>query len=290
MLTYPRVVRGAARNMPVPGSVDPGADFSRVRRDEKKPVVNVPALVHHKSSNRARVRIDGRDIWLGKWGTPEAQERYRRIVGEWLTHGRVPAPVRPAAGNGAGPIVNKFILHYWRHAKAYYRKNGRPTSQLVMIRGVLRLLREHYGSMPTAEFDVSASEILQTVLVQQGLSRTGVNRRIDAIRQAFRWGVEEDLVPPDVHQKLAAVQRLKKGRSEAPDPPPIGLVPTEALEKTLPQLGPVVRDMVALQLLSGARPGELCSRRPIDLETPISLSYGLPRPALSTRRLASADA
>jgi integrase len=43
-------------------------------------------------------------------------------------------------------------------------------------------------------------------------------------------------------------------------------VPTEDLEKTLPELGPVVREMVELQLLTGARPGELCTLRPADLD------------------------
>lgn len=235
----------------------------------------LPALVHHKPSGHARVRIQGRDFYLGPFGTTEAETAYRQLLAQWLSTGELPprpssSGTRPgeqsSSAANANRVVNHLILRYWRHAKGYYQKDGQPTDHLYMIRGILWLLREHYGSTPIPSFGPLELKALRAVLVQKGLTRSGVNRRIDAIRQAFRWGVEEDLVPPVVHQKLAAVQRLKKGRSEAPDPPPIGPVPTDDLEKTLPQLGPVVRDMVALQLLSGGRPGELCSLRPIELD------------------------
>ncbi len=37
------------------------------------------------------------------------------------------------------------------------------------------------------------------------------------------------------------------------------------IEATLPHLQPVVADMVRLQRLTGARPGEICSIRPADV-------------------------
>ncbi|MEZ5939772.1 MAG: hypothetical protein R3C18_00170 [Planctomycetaceae bacterium] len=36
----------------------------------------VPKYALHKATGQARVRIDGKDIWLGKYGTPESMERY----------------------------------------------------------------------------------------------------------------------------------------------------------------------------------------------------------------------
>src|SRR5690606_32527356 len=117
-----------------------------------------------------------------------------------------------------------------------------------------------------AEFDVTHLETLRGVLIRQELTRSGVNRRIDALRRVFKWGVTKKLVPISVYQELLTLEGLKKGRCESPDPPPIEPVPGEDLEKTLPELGSVVRDMVELQLLTGARPGELCSLRPIDVD------------------------
>src|SRR5690606_29569001 len=104
------------------------------------PKIRVPALVHHKPSNRARVRLGGRDVWLGSWGAPDVEERYRRVVAEWLAHGSFSTGTQGPQADS--PIVKRLILDYWRHAKRYYCKNGKPTSQVVLIKGVLRLLRE----------------------------------------------------------------------------------------------------------------------------------------------------
>lgn len=48
-----------------------------------------------------------------------------------------------------------------------------------------------------------------------------VNKRIGIIKQAFKWGVAQEFVPPSVHHELQAVSGLKKGRTEAPDHAPI---------------------------------------------------------------------
>jgi hypothetical protein len=99
-----------------------------------RPPVALPALVHHRPSGR--IRLGGRDVWLGTWSSPEAEERYRRVVGEWIAHGRLPdaSPVtgRPsthARAMSSGLLVNELILAYRRHAKTYRTKRGRRTSQ-----------------------------------------------------------------------------------------------------------------------------------------------------------------
>lgn len=51
--------------------------------------VRVPALVHHRPTGQARVRFAGVDHYLGRYGTAEAEERYRRLVAELLTTGEI---------------------------------------------------------------------------------------------------------------------------------------------------------------------------------------------------------
>ena len=43
-----------------------------------------PSYWLHKPSGQARVRIDGRDIYLGEYGSAESQERYDALVRDWL--------------------------------------------------------------------------------------------------------------------------------------------------------------------------------------------------------------
>jgi integrase len=93
-----------------------------------------------------------------------------------------------------------------------------------------------------------------------------INKDISRLRAVFRWAVENELLPVTVHQALQAVSGLRKNRSAAREPEPVGPVPEEVVEKTLPFLAPQVAAMVRLQLLTGARPGEIVLLRPCDIE------------------------
>ena len=44
----------------------------------------IPSYRLHKPSGQARVIIDRRHIYLGKYGSPESWEKYRRIIAERL--------------------------------------------------------------------------------------------------------------------------------------------------------------------------------------------------------------
>lgn len=82
----------------------------------------VPACIHHKGSGQAIVKLGGRVVYLGAFGSEAAQHNYRRVVAEWqATGGQVAVAVL---------TVDHVIAGYWQHAETYYRKDGRPTSEL----------------------------------------------------------------------------------------------------------------------------------------------------------------
>jgi hypothetical protein len=60
-----------------------------------EPKIRLPKYRHYKPKNLAVVRIDGRDVDLGKYNSPESRERDNQVLAEWLTTGSAPVPARP---------------------------------------------------------------------------------------------------------------------------------------------------------------------------------------------------
>ena len=200
---------------------------------------------------------------------------------------------RPAPGAIDSTLsVNELILAYFRHAQAYYVKDGRPTSEQDNIRQALRFVRQLYGTTPGRGVRPAGPE-----------GRPPGDDRGRPVAQADQQGRQPD--PGDVplgrrarsstrarpRQALAAVAGLEKGRSDARERPPVRPVAEETVEATLPHLSPQVAAMVRLQLLTAARPGEVCvdpapRRRPlaggVDLPARVAQD-GAPRPRAGDR-------
>ncbi|MGC4033711.1 MAG: hypothetical protein QM754_18655 [Tepidisphaeraceae bacterium] len=49
----------------------------------------IPSLRLHKPSGQAVVTLNGKDYYLGRHGTPEAQAAYESRIGEYLLAGRI---------------------------------------------------------------------------------------------------------------------------------------------------------------------------------------------------------
>ena len=232
-----------------------------------------PGLRLHKPSGRAVVTLDGKDHYVGKWDTPEAKERYHRLVAEWLEGKRTGAESRAAdqakglTGNQTPTLtVAALILAFWKHAEVHYRsQDGTPTGELENFRHSLRPLRKLYGMTPAAAFGPKALRSVQGEMVRSGLARTTINARINRIRQVYRWGVSQEMIPMDVLGALKTVEPLKRGRTEAREAEPVQPVARAIVEATLPHLSRPLAAMVQLQLLTGCRPGEVMTMRPIDI-------------------------
>jgi hypothetical protein len=43
----------------------------------------VPAYQLHRASGLAKARIDGRDVYLGRFGSTDSKEQYERLIHAW---------------------------------------------------------------------------------------------------------------------------------------------------------------------------------------------------------------
>ena len=224
---------------------------------------SLPKYRHHKARGLAKVTLGGKDFYLGKFGSDSSRREYDRLVGEWIAAGR---PARFGAANDELTVA-ELIVEYWKWAKCYYVKNGKPTGTLGCIKLALRFLRANYGHTYARKFGPLSLKAVQKQLIEAGHSRRYINDNIDRIRRMFKWAVSEKLVPSSVHEALKSVPGLRKGRSEAREIPPVMPVRDEVVDATLPYLPPVVADMVRFQRLTGCRPGEVRTIRPCSVAT-----------------------
>ena len=102
------------------------------------------------------VRLNGKDIYLGKFGTPESHAEYRRVISEWLASHQLTAGTQAAAAPTRATVtVNELAPAYLRFAKGYYVKNGKPTGEIHNIKDAIKPLVLTHGHVAVAEFGPS---------------------------------------------------------------------------------------------------------------------------------------
>jgi integrase len=227
--------------------------------------LRVPSYRLHKPTGLAVVTIGNRDVYLGKHDTPESRAEYDRLIAEWLVTGRRSTVAESSPGTDL--TINEMLLAYVHHADAYYVKNGKPTTEPVNIRLALRPLRRLYGDTPAREFGPLRLKTVRQAMIDSGLCRSEVNKRVRHVLRAFKWAVGEEMVPPSLHHGLKAVPGLRRGRADVRESEPVKPVPDAFVDAIQPHVSRQVWAMVQLQRLSGMRPGEVCIMRAIDLDT-----------------------
>ena len=185
---------------------------------------------------------------------PDSKAEYARVTREWLVGG---------GGTSENDLtIVELLSAVLRHAKTYYLDaEGNPTSELATFGTLVTRLRSTYGRTAAIEFGPLRLTAFRQSLVDHGLSRRVINRSISRVRQIFKWGAENDLIPGSVLESLRCVSGLRFGKTTAKELALVRPVAAEYVEATLPFLSPQVRAMLELQQLTGMRSGELCCIR-----------------------------
>jgi len=220
------------------------------------PRKSLPRYLKHSSGKARIVWTDAagtrrEKVLPGLYDSPESRQAFARLQLELASF---PAASATLTVTNTGPTVAEVLLPYLRYATEYHGGG----SELETIKVALRLTREVYGFTPARQFGPLALKAVREAMIRTGWSRVYVNRQTRRVVRAFRWGVGEELVPPDVHAALKAVPGLRAGKTTAHELAPRLPANPADVEATLPHLPPHTRALVELLRVTGMRPAEAC--------------------------------
>src|SRR5262245_14444747 len=225
----------------------------------------VPAYRIHKHSGQAVVTLKDsvtgarKDRLLGPYETAASRAEYGRVIAQWEASGR-----RLDDANPAEPTIAELLVRFLRHAETYY---GVGSKEYDHFEKTTIPLTDTYPHKPAKDFGPAELKVVrQRMIDHHDWSRKVVNRRVNRVRQIWKWAVEEGLVPAGTWLALLVVQGLRAGRTAARETPDRKPVPEEVVAATTPHLPRHVRGLVAFQLLTGCRPDEACGLRMCDVD------------------------
>jgi Phage integrase family. len=209
------------------------------------------------------VEWQGKRTYLGVYGTPESRETYRRFCA------RLRQPIDDEVQLEITPgecTVAQLVSAYLDWAQVYYADGAEKPKEYQSLVAACRPLLKKAGAELVDLFRPSHLRAVRKEMVDHGWARLYVNRQVHRLGRVFRWGVERDLVDPSTLARLKTLQPLRKGKTTAPETPPVRPVNLADVERVAAELPPVLAAMVWLQRWTGMRSESLVVLRPCDLE------------------------
>ena len=176
----------------------------------------------------------------------EAAARY------WEEHTRQAARHEPS-----GATVADLCAAWDAHCREYYRGEASAENASLDVRA----FRELFGQAAVAELTHADMLAFRDALIRSGVSRRTVNGRIWRVKYMLGWALDEALITATVKAELTQVKGVKRGRSAAPERPPVRPVDDATIDATVAKMMPNTADMVRVHRLTGMRPCELCALR-----------------------------
>jgi integrase len=212
-----------------------------------------------RDRNQAFSWYNGKRIYHGVWGSPEAEQSYKRFVAALLES----PVVSPQTGGETDVLVSELAAGFMGHIG----NSQMDETSVDLFKRAIGYLIDVYGELAVNDFSPKKLKVCRSQMVKAGtLCRKTINRYTGYIKRVFAWGVEEEIVESNVIHALRVVGDLKKGEQGTFDHPPREDVPLWVVIATLPFLAPVVAAMVMIQWLTGMRPSEVFNMRVGDVD------------------------
>lgn len=229
----------------------------------------------HKTG-QARVKLRGRDVYLGVWDSPESRAEYARRAAEFASGQPSAAPPPTRDGLTVAEVIARWIVF----AKEEYK--GRPEGR--NFGRPLTVLDRLFGPTPAAAFDSERLETVQLAMASgswqndaerarlkkhrqsPGWCRNIVNRNVTRIRTVWRWAERKGLVPKGSWENLRTLPGLSKKSGRVRHTKQRREVTWEQVKAVLEVVAPPVAAMLELQWHSGMRPSEVARMRVGDVD------------------------
>ena len=223
-----------------------------------------PKLCRNKHRDFAYITVNGKQVYLGKWGSDEAQAAYDRFVIDWAKANQLGQEVDPRTSQ---PLLLEMICAFIEEFRA---RPVRSDSDLNTYLLLMRRIAELFPDYLTDDFRVRDLERLRDSFQSQGFDRRGehreytrtyLNKLVNRTKSIFAWGVSKDYVSAETAARLKYLQPLRKGRTTAPEPRERHSVTDSDFSAVSNFLPPYYQDIVELLRITGMRPSELTNMR-----------------------------
>ena len=229
--------------------------------------MRIPKLCLDRYDNRAYARYPKtkRKQYFGTYGSPEAEAKYRDWLKLVLT-GYVPP-------SGAKMHVIDLVDRYLAHCEAEW---GRESTEFNLIFQACDRLLTIAANKPITELGPlllkAYCDRMLTETYQKGkspakaYSSTYLSKCVSRIKRMVHWGAQQEIVPPEVYEKVKLFEIPRSTRKQARETAPVQPVPWTVVRATLAHLHSPIDTMVQVQFWCGMRPQDVCNLRPEDIE------------------------
>jgi len=213
--------------------------------------MRIPKMSLHRGTGQARLVFKGKHYYLGKFGSKEAEEAYRKIVAK-VVEGKI------IDSNNSGISLAVAMVQFLDYAHGYY-----GIKEAGNIKTALRTFAKKFGAMDLKNIGPSIVVNFLTDMANTGkFTRYRINKLLAVWKRFYRWMVVKEIIAPDKLVSMAAIPGIKLGRTNAIESTPVKAPPMADFEAMVAAAPPHVADLCRLQLLMGCRPGELLSLKP----------------------------
>jgi len=211
-----------------------------------------------RDRNQAFSWYNGKRIYHGAWGSPEAKKSYDRFIAALLEN-----PTLPLRMGADGVLISELAAGFVE----YVESRNMDKTDVGHFKRAVGFLVEVYGKFSVNEFSPKKLKAVRNQMVKAGtLSRPMINLYVRKIRSVFSWGTEEEVVNSNVVHAIREVKALRKGEQGTFEPPPRKNVPDDVVRRTLPFLPATVSAMIQIQRMLGTRPSEVFNMRVGDID------------------------